>query len=240
MTEQGQQQEQQQQPTDAAQKPQTDAASGKQPDAGADAKKEADSLLFNKEEKKEGEQGKDGEKKDGEKSDKKDDAKKDAPPEFKLEELKIPETMPLAEDMKEEIVTFAKDNKLTKEAMQKGVDMVVKVQEKHEQNWKEMKKGWREEVKADAKLGGSEENLKKTIGVCDDVVRKFGGSEKELEELQDDLILLGLGNKRSFIRFLVNVHNATKEDKQEGTGGSGEQQKDIARTLWPNMPGDKK
>ena len=55
--------------------------------------------------------------------------------------------------------------------------------------------------------------------------------------MQEDLVLLGLGNKKSFIRFCNNIAKATKDDSMDGKpSGGGSQEKSLASRMWPNMP----
>jgi hypothetical protein len=103
-----------------------------------------------------------------------------------------------------------------------------------------MKQTWREEIVADPKIGGA--NLDASKKSANEVVRKFaenpefGGSPELVKSLSDDLILLGLGNKKSFMQFLLNVNEFTKNGSIAGTGGTGSaDKKPPEKVLWPSM-----
>lgn len=157
-----------------------------------------------------------------------------AGPVFKFEDIKVPETMPITPEAKEKVTALAAKHKLGTEAMQEMIDAHVEIMNAQTKQWDDMKKGWRTEVEKDPVIGGK--NLDAVKKDANDVVRKFAGNEQELQELQEDLILLGLGNKKSFIRFLNNVAKATKEDKIAGTSTSQTPpKKTTAQIMYPNM-----
>lgn len=170
-------------------------------------------------------------------------------PPFKFEDLKIPADMPVTPEMKEkvsELSNIFNDEKLSKtEKMQKAIDLHLEQQQKSLDFWNDTKAQWREVSKNDKVIGG--QNIEKSVATAESVAVKFGGnpefggSPELLREFQDDLMLLGLGNKRSFIRIFNNIAKATGEDKMDGQGGNQQQQAgDMARRMWPDMPGDKK
>lgn len=157
-----------------------------------------------------------------------------AGPVFKFDDIKIPETMPITPETKEKVTAIAAKHKLGTEAMQELIDTHVEIMNGQTEQWEGLKKTWRGEVEKDPVLGGK--NLETVRKAANDVVRKFAGNETELKEFQEDLILLGLGNKKSFIRFLNNVAAKTKEDTLDGAAGSGEPKKPTAaQRMWPNM-----
>ncbi len=185
----------------------------------------ADDLLFD--EKKEGEkkEGEEGEKKEGD---------PEAPVAIDFEQIKLPEGMTISEENKTAITEFTGKHKLTQEAAQDLADIGARIEQARLDGWQNMKKEWRGQVEADPQLGG--QNIKQTVSECNDIIRKFAGNEGELKELQDDLIFLGLGNKKSFVRFLKNVHAATKEDGVTGKSGGGQTPtKSAAQRMYPNM-----
>lgn len=207
-------------------------AQGNQGDsAKPEAKTDADQgdLMFAKKE------GEDEKKEGEEKADEKEGEKAEAVYDFKL-----PDDAQPVPEMLDNLKVFAKENKLSPEAAQKIVDMGVEMQTKQLEQWNSTKKAWRDEVRADSVLGGH--NLDASIKTAEDIVARFGGNETEIKEMQDDLVFMGLGNKKSFIRFCNNIAKATKEDSMDGSvNKSAERQAEgLAQRMWPNMPGDKK
>ncbi len=219
------------------------AAEGDKP-AADKAKGDNDSLLFNEdgdEKPKDTEGDKDPEK-DGDKE--KEGEEGDETPTFDLEKLTIPEDMPIPDEVKEEVSALAKElenaDLTTQEKMQKMTDLHVKLMNQQAEKWTEIKAGWRKEVEADPDVGG--EKLKAITGDINNLVRQFGknpefgGSDELFDDLKTDLMLLGLGNKKSFIKFMNNVAKATKGDSIAGgkTGPSAEKL-GHEKVLFPNM-----
>lgn len=163
-----------------------------------------------------------------------DKAKEGEAPPVLITDLTIPEDFPVPEEAKADFEALVKEEKWTKEQAQKAVDLHVKQKQKELNNWLNTKADWRKQVEKDPELGG--QNLTASVKAANDVVRKFAGTEGQLRELQDDLILLGLGNKPSFIRLMNNISKATREDKIDGKSGhqnAGE--KSTAQKMWPDM-----
>lgn len=155
-----------------------------------------------------------------------------------FEKITLPEGIKMSEANQKALQEFVTKNNLTGEqaqaAAQEMATMGAKLQQENLAQWQNMKKGWREKVESDPVLGGN--NLKQTISDCNDIVRKFAGSDAELKEFQADLIFLGLGNKPSFVRFLKNVHAATKEDGLDGKStATAQPQVSPAKRMYPNM-----
>lgn len=180
---------------------------------------------------------KEGDKKPDEKDgDKKDDEAKEGE-KVEYTDFKVPENADIIVDPEQVawLKEYGQANKLTQDQAQALVDKGVEMQQKNLDFWQDTKKGWREQVEKDPVLGGP--NLSTSVKNANDVVRQFAGGDKELQELQDDLVLLGLGNKRSFIRLMNNVHKATADDTAAGKSGGGKQeQTNLAAKMWPGMP----
>ncbi len=172
----------------------------------------------------------------------------DNAPQFDVKELltNLPENIEVTPENQQWLGDYAKANNLTKEQTQALVNKGVEMQQKTLDMWAETKSGWREEVKADKTFGG--QNLQKSVGAAENLVARFGSTAtdpkvkaEEMMQMQEDLQLLGLGNKLSFIRFCNNIAKAIGEDKMEGSSGlPNKDQKDLATRMWPNMPGDTK
>lgn len=151
---------------------------------------------------------------------------------FDSSKLELPEDMPIPEEMKEKVTDLAKifTNKelSTQEKFQKAVDLHVDIQKRSLEQFKAVKNEWKEAVLKDPEL-------KASVGPANDVVRKFAGDAKQLEEFQGALKFLGLGNHPAFVRFCANVAKATSEDSFDGKSGGGQQKKDLATQMWPDM-----
>ena len=202
-----------------------------------------DSLLFKDEEKEEGEGEDDGEGKEGDESDKEGE-EGDQPPAFDIDKLEVPEDMPIPDDVKEEVNALVKElenpDLSLQEKMQKMTDMHVKMMSRQTDAWEKMKDDWRQECIKDPDIGG--DNLKPVTGKVNDLVRQFasnpqfGGSEELFNDLKADLTILGLGNKKSFIKFMHNIAKATGGD-EAGGGKSVSNTEKLPREkiLYPNM-----
>lgn len=170
------------------------------------------------------------------KDDNADDKSADAPIEYKFE---IPENMPAPPEALEAFTKFAQENKMppekAQEALNMHIEMMGRFNESIVENWENTKQAWRQEVVDDPKLGG--QNLDKTIAASNTVIDTFVSDAEHLKELQQDLTGLGLGNKRSFIKFLTNIHAKISDDSVAGTFGvQPAEKKSLASTLWPDMP----
>lgn len=148
----------------------------------------------------------------------------------------VPEEMPVDEVMVNEYKEFAKANNLTQEQAQAGIDLYVKAQKAGEQQWNDLKKSWREETVNDPDIGGA--NLGKTTEAINDMVRKYTDGPEHLEQMQNHLILLGLGNNRHFLKFMNNIASRTGEDDAGGAGSGASTNTEKLppeRVLFPNM-----
>lgn len=152
---------------------------------------------------------------------------------FKIENVKVPEDMPIPEEVKGKVTELAKifnNKELTaSEKIQKAVDLHVEMNNASLEKFVEIKNGWKKAVQDSPELS-------KAVGPANDVVRKFAGNAKELEEFQGCLKMLGLGNHPAFVRFCANVAKATGDDSLGGdnknTGGA---KKDLAELMYPEM-----
>lgn len=159
---------------------------------------------------------------------------------FDVTKLTLPEDMPIPEEMKGKVNDLAKifNNKelSAQEKFQKAVDLHVEMQNKNLSDFVAVKTEWRENCLKDPEIGaGSKEKLEKAAGAANDVVRKFAGDAKQLEDFQGALKYLGLGNHPAFVRFCLNISKATSEDNFGGDSSRGEVKKDLATMMWPDM-----
>lgn len=150
--------------------------------------------------------------------------------EIEYGEFTSPDDLPISPESRDEFVALLKETKVTKDQAQKLIDMHVKMRQREVERWNELKDNWRKEAEKDPEIGG--DKLKTSVKLANDVVRKFAGSPEQLDELRNDLILLGLGNKPSFIRLMANIAKATSDDTQDGGGNIGEGKKSFGEVLF--------
>lgn len=144
---------------------------------------------------------------------------------FDIKDLEVPEDMPIPEDIAEEVTKLAETHKLDKDAVQELTNVHIKMQRRQLENWANLQKDWNKE--STDYITSQGDDPKAYAGRVNDVVAKFalntefGGSEELFEEVQEDLKLLGLGNKKSFLIMMHNIAKATQGDSAAGGAASG-------------------
>ncbi len=139
----------------------------------------------------------------------------------------LPDDFDMNTDTLEEYHTFAKENNLTQEQAQRGVDMVAQMKQAEMNQWVEQQKSWVDEAKSDAEYGG--EKFDESISVAVKARDSFGTSE--FNEMLDSS---GLGNHPEMIRFLNRVGKAISEDSVI-VGGSSTSNLTREAVLYPSM-----
>ena len=149
-----------------------------------------------------------------------------APEEYGTFEL--PDNFDMNEETLGEYHTFAKENNLTQEQAQRGVDMVAQMKQAEMTQWVEQQKSWVDDAKKDAEYGG--DKFEQNIAVAVKARDSFGTSE--FNEMLDTS---GLGNHPEMIRFLNRVGKAISEDSVVvgGTSTTGNQTRESV--LYPSM-----
>ena len=149
-----------------------------------------------------------------------------APEEYGTFEL--PDNFDMNEETLGEYHTFAKENNLTQEQAQRGVDMVAQMKQAEMTQWVEQQKSWVDDAKKDAEFGG--DKFEQNIAVAVKARDSFGTSE--FNEMLDTS---GLGNHPEMIRFLNRVGKAISEDSVVvgGTSTTGNQTREAV--LYPSM-----
>ena len=149
-----------------------------------------------------------------------------APEEYGTFEL--PDNFDMNEETLGEYHTFAKENNLTQEQAQRGVDMVAQMKQAEMTQWVEQQKSWVDDAKKDAEFGG--DKFEQNIAVAVKARDSFGTSE--FNEMLDTS---GLGNHPEMIRFLNRVGKAISEDSVVvgGTSTTGNQTRESV--LYPSM-----
>jgi|TARA_R110001583_G_scaffold175476_3_gene330044 hypothetical protein len=139
----------------------------------------------------------------------------------------LPDDFDMNEDTLGEYHTFAKENNLTQEQAQRGVDMVAQMKQAEMNQWVEQQKSWVDTAKQDAEYGG--EKFEENIAVAVKARDSFGTSE--FNEMLDSS---GLGNHPEMIRFLNRVGKAISEDSVV-VGGNSTSALSREAVLYPSM-----
>jgi hypothetical protein len=148
-------------------------------------------------------------------------------------ELKTPEGF--AGDINQ-VVEFAKANKISPEAAQKIVerehalraDAIKARDDEAIKSWETRVGNWANEVKADKELGGA--NLSKTQENALRVLKKYDADGSFAKELNST----GYGNHPTVLRFLTAIGKAMAEDTFI-SGSQASAQRDPAAILFPTM-----
>ena len=148
-----------------------------------------------------------------------------APEEYGTFEL--PDNFDMNEETLGEYHTFAKENNLTQEQAQRGVDMVAQMKQAEMTQWVEQQKSWVDDAKSDAEFGG--DKFEQNIAVAVKARDSFGTSE--FNEMLDSS---GLGNHPEMIRFLNRVGKAISEDSVV-VGGNSTSALSREAVLYPSM-----
>ncbi len=139
----------------------------------------------------------------------------------------LPDDFDMNNETLAEYHTFAKENNLTQEQAQRGVDMVAQMKQAEMQQWVEQQKSWVEDAKADAEYGN--DKFDESIAVAVKARDSFGTSE--FNEMLDSS---GLGNHPEMIRFLHRVGKAISENSVI-VGGTTTSQLTREAVLYPSM-----
>ena len=148
-----------------------------------------------------------------------------APEEYS--EFEVPEEYGINDETLTDYQSWAKENNLTQDQAQAGVNMVTKMQEAQVSQWVEQQKAWVDQAKSDTEIGGEsfDENISTAVKARD----SFGTSE--FSEMLDTS---GLGNHPEMIRFLNRVGRAISEDKVIVSGANAGQRSQES-VLYPSM-----
>ena len=139
----------------------------------------------------------------------------------------LPDDFDMNDETLGEYHTFAKENNLTQEQAQRGVDMVAQMKQAEMNQWVEQQKSWVDTAKQDAEYGG--EKFEENIAVAVKARDSFGTSE--FNEMLDSS---GLGNHPEMIRFLNRVGKAISEDSVV-VGGNSTSALSREAVLYPSM-----
>ena len=139
----------------------------------------------------------------------------------------LPNDFDMNQDTLAEYHAWSKENNLTQEQAQRGVDMVAQMKQAEMQQWVEQQKSWVEQAKADAEFGN--DKFDESISIAVKARDSFGTSE--FNEMLDSS---GLGNHPEMIRFLHRVGKAISENSVV-VGGTTTSQLTREAVLYPSM-----
>ena len=139
----------------------------------------------------------------------------------------LPNDFDMNQDTLAEYHAWSKENNLTQEQAQKGVDMVAQMKQAEMDAWVQQQKSWVEDAKADAEFGY--DKFDESISVAVKARDSFGTSE--FNEMLDSS---GLGNHPEMIRFLHRVGKAISENSVV-VGGTTTAQLTREAVLYPSM-----
>jgi hypothetical protein len=142
-------------------------------------------------------------------------------------DFEVPEDYGINDDSLTDYTSWAKENNLSQDQAQAGVNMVTKMQEAQVEKWVEQQKAWVDDAKKDAEIGG--EKFDQNVSVAVKARDSFGTSE--FSEMLDSS---GLGNHPEMIRFLNRVGKAISEDKVIVSGANAGQ-RSQENVLYPSM-----
>ena len=148
-----------------------------------------------------------------------------APEEYS--EFEVPEEYGINDETLTDYQSWAKENNLTQDQAQAGVNMVTKMQEAQVSQWVEQQKAWVDQAKSDTEIGG--ESFDANISTAVKARDSFGTSE--FSEMLDTS---GLGNHPEMIRFLNRVGKAISEDRVIVSGANAGQRSQES-VLYPSM-----
>jgi|6_EtaG_2_1085325.scaffolds.fasta_scaffold04753_7 hypothetical protein len=154
-----------------------------------------------------------------------DDQEAGAPDEYS--DFEVPESYSINEETLSDYQQWAKENNLTQEQAQAGVNMVTKMRENEVSQWVEQQKAWVSQAKTDTEIGGDDFN--KNVSTAVKARDSFGTAE-----FSTMLDVSGLGNHPEMIRFLNRVGKAISEDRVVVSGANASQ-KTRENVLYPSM-----
>lgn len=159
------------------------------------------------------------------------DAGKAAPVDYKLA---LPKDSLLEPSVIDEIVSYAKEQGLSNEAAQTLVEREHKAVARHEEakdkEVEEIRKGWKEDTKADKELGG--DNLNKSSETALRVIDRF--ATKGFKTMLSDT---GFGDHPEVVRIFKRIGDTMTDDQfVMAKAQTGNQEKSDADVLYGEAP----
>jgi hypothetical protein len=144
-------------------------------------------------------------------------------------DLKLPDNALVDKTHVDEVVTFAKEYKLTNDVAQKILERsnqtLAAYVGKQKETFETQSKTWADEVKNDKELGG--EKFNETVETAKRVLDKFGSDDfkKALNET-------GLGNHPELVRVFARIGKTMSEDKLVLPGTQGPGKKSMEEVFY--------
>lgn len=153
----------------------------------------------------------------------------DAAAPLTLEGVKLPEGFEIDTELAQGALDVLNNKELSREEQLQGlVDWYAAQQEATARDWVARNKADGDAIKNDPEIGGANFGASETAFA--QLRQEFGSPE-----LDQDLVVTGMGNKLSFAKFLVNIHKVVSEGKPlVGEPTSGED-KTAAQKLYPTQ-----
>jgi hypothetical protein len=123
-----------------------------------------------------------------------------------LQDFQMPEGMELDSELAGELKAFAQEKNLTQDEAQKIADLGVKMLQKQQSAFEDLKAGWVETAKTDKEIGG--EAFEANLAKANEALAAF--AEPDLIKFLQDT---GLGNHPEMIRAWNRVGKAISEDR---------------------------
>ena len=154
----------------------------------------------------------------------------------KYEPFNLAEGVTLDVGLAEAFMPVAKKHGLSQAAAQEFVDMYAaqraadsaKLDESQVNAWKTTKVEWAKAGKDDTEVGGAQYDA--SVANAKHALKVFGRPG-----LKDALEITGAGDHPDFLHFMAQVGRLAKEHDLVPSGGSGAQQVDVAKKLFPNQ-----
>jgi len=144
------------------------------------------------------------------------------------ESFEVPDGYGVDETVLSDYQEWAKQNELTQEQAQEGINLVAKMKEAEVTRWVDQQKAWVEQAKGDSEFGG--DKFDQSIAAAVKARDAFG--TPEFNEILNES---GLGNHPEMIRYLTRVGQAISEDQHVVVGGADSGQRSRERVLYPSM-----
>jgi len=142
-------------------------------------------------------------------------------------DFSLPDGYSVDEGMLNDYQGYAKDNNLSQEAAQAGIDLVVKMKTEEAEGYIRQQQTWVDSIKVDKDFGG--DKFEASVAVAHKARDKYASPE-----LIDLLDSSGLGNHPEVFRLFHNVGKSLSEDSLV-TGSAGNQAQSHEKVLYPDM-----
>lgn len=124
--------------------------------------------------------------------------------EYSADDFSVPEGMEFDQGMFDAVMPVAKEANISKENMQKLIDVVstqrADAQDAQLKAWDDTRAEWRNSVRSDNEIGGTEEAVSKTMGVVEKAMNEYG--TPELKQFGEQY---GWTDHPEFVRMMYRI-----------------------------------